>query len=293
MMPSIIQTRPTSMMLGAAAAVTAALLGGCQVANSQNHADLMVLTDQLGPAAQQRVGTGQTADGSGWFVSSAGEPQARTTRATLPVNIRIVWVEREGGDGSWSPTHKFGGGRAKWTPSGQGPQFVTVRDTPELEVLLQSASARLRSFKEVAGAAPLRGIELTKPMQGDALLRAAAERTKGDLLIIATGQWTTDSDSIPLTQLLTIGLAPTKWQTTEATAEAVLLDVRGGEVLYRWSVQADASQLCNTWTAGSAAKDAATRAQRRLMEGLLTTLENRWPDVIATIKQPLPARAGR
>jgi len=284
-----------------ACALAASLLLGCQNANSDRRVDLMVLTDQVRPMAKPPV-LAVTTQPTGTEINpgtvvpptepTAAEPK-RTILATLPLNIRIAWVERDSGAPDTYGDNQPGYLYERWqsydnrSPNqgpNRSPQYVSVRSTPELEELLSQASARLAKLSEVAGAMPARGLELSKPMLGDAVLRAAAERSKGDLLIVATGAWHNKSDSVPLTQFFSLGLLPSRWETSEATAEAILLDVRGGEVLYRWSVQADATQLCNSWTANSAAKDATMRAQGRLMDGLLATLENRWPEVLAAVK---------
>ncbi len=296
-----------------AALITAASgLSGCQNANSNRKVDLMVLTDQVRPNVKpaptvaaivnptstvSEVGDAvagiAAAPAATSAVTAAGPTSTaapRTIMATLPLNIRLAWVERDDGTGPEMDTSRYNSLYDRWSDesgsprSARSPQYVTVRSTPELETLLGDASVRLAKLAEVAGASPVRGLELSKPMEGDSILRAAAARAKGDLLIVATGQWRTKSDSIPLTQFFSLGLLPSRWETSEATAEAILLDVKGGEVLYRWSVSADATQLCNSWTADAAAKDAVARAQTRLMDGLLVTLEKRWPDVIDAIK---------
>ena len=293
-------------------------MGGCQSTSSNRRVDLMVLTDQVRPsvlaaakaapaaaviatkAIGSEVGDAIAGNAAAPAAASMTPPAVaapatqstspRTIMATLPLNIRLAWVERDDGAGQ---QYGSGGNDSlydRWSTqyesqrASRSPQYVTVRSTPELETLLADASTRLTKLAEVAGAAPVRGLELSKPMEGDSILRAAAARAKGDLLIVATGQWRTKSDSIPLTQFFSLGLLPSRWETSEATAEAILLDVKGGEVLYRWSVAADATQLCNSWTADAAAKDAVARAQTRLMDGLLVTLEKRWPDVIEAIK---------
>lgn len=262
----------TSIALTTAASLASfSLLLGCQSTTNHDRADLTALSqpDQYGQTGG--LAAARLADLAG---TDALSTSPGSTQPSAPFNwnrgisIAFTWVSDEG--------------------TRRGTPKLTCRSSPELSEAIAAASAKLRTQRNVYKVIPLFPPELTIPSPDLQAVRTAAIKAGADLLIVTTGQWSPNYKAEPITQLFSLGLLPTRVETSTCNAEAVLMNPHTGEVYYQWKVDSEADQLCNAWTAKSAAQDALARAQRRMIEGLTDQLTANWTAITGS-NQTSPA----
>lgn len=107
-----------------------------------------------------------------------------------------------------------------------------------------------------------------------------AEEQGGDLLFVYVVKQM-DGDEFDLTfsilPILTLGLAPTTFVSSEMELEAALIDVKTGYIYAVLSSKGDGLEITNFWNRGKNRHDARDEALSEATESLVEKLEAAWP----------------
>ena len=126
----------------------------------------------------------------------------------------------------------------------------------------------------------------------DEQLREAAASVRADLLLaytIATDQ-TIDNHSLDLLELVTLGLLPIRAVNVNATASAVLFDVRTGFVYGLAEATASDGALASLYTQCMAAENAQADAMRDALNRLVGNVWAGWPGYLANAGLDTPGQ---
>lgn len=196
---------------------------------------------------------------------------ATSSVARLPASVAIARVQTDRGSaGEASLTFRNG-------------RFVGVRHL--VRDHHEKALIELEGIVDVVPLAPPPSVAGAKHIDVIEAIRHEALRAKAELLLLLTFE--TDAESrnlLPPLSLLTLGTLPQDVASADCAGHAVLMDARTGHVFAYGSVEKDAWQIANAWTAREATDDSARRSERKVLSELIARLKPQWPAIVPLMK---------
>jgi hypothetical protein len=176
---------------------------------------------------------------------------------------------------------------AHWGPDNGGTKVITLRDVEK-----QEDFDRFARMPMISAVVPINGMAVPTRIDNERDLRAAAAVVHADLALLYTisSSWDTET-TIPLVDLVTIGVFPNQQARVTSTAAAALVDVRTGYVYALAESTDQQQQIANRWTSDSAEDQTRRRTERKAFEGMLTQLESTWKGVADHYAATVPAAA--
>jgi hypothetical protein len=195
------------------------------------------------------------------FSDDDAQPLAR-----FPTALAIVRVENSG-----YPLR--GTSRAR--------QF-TVVTTRDEELADPKIIEKLGAMPQLRGIAPINAIQVSRGMNSEQDLRAAALDLHADMLLIYMfdSKVYTKDQALPLS-ILTLGLAPDNATRVETTAAAILIDSHTGYLYGTAEATSRDEGLTTSWTIDAALDNAKDKTERDSFVGLADDVQKLWKKVVA------------
>jgi len=190
----------------------------------------------------------------------------RKPLAKFPATLAIVRVQSSG----WRNTTSQGWGEGNYS-------VVFARDVER-----QEHFDRIAKLPMVQAVAPVNRLLLSRKLENDEQLRAAAAAVQADLLLLYTVDTLQEAHSrVPGADALSLGLLPLEEARCAVTASFVLMDTRNGYIYGAGESSVRKAEPATAWVMDRALENVRTATETEAFGKLVEEFERTWAHVVA------------